>query len=115
MIILIPSGDQRAAILSPCSSNEIVVLEKYARITEGFVLCHAIDLKEPNHSVTLTLTRHTVKPLFVRVQKRVLVGLGNKAITGSGGRCGNDGSVDNWRAVVVGKYMVSSWSSRSMR
>ena len=58
-----------------------------------------------------TRPRHTDKPFFVRVQNNDLLGLAQRAMTGSGGRCGKYGTLHRRRAAAVGKYMPKVISS----
>lgn len=52
-----------------------------------------------------TLTRQIATPSRVNAQNKDLWGLGVILSTGSNGTLGNDGTVQNWRAMEVGKYM----------
>ena len=52
-----------------------------------------------------TLTRHTVMPFLVSVQKRDLRGLETRESTGSGGILGSGGTVQIRFADDVGKYI----------
>jgi hypothetical protein len=55
--------------------------------------------------VTHTLTRQIAIPSLVRVQNSDLWGLGVIPSTGSGEALGNEGTVQNWWATEVGKYI----------
>ena len=52
-----------------------------------------------------TLTRQIATPSRVSAQNKDLWGLGVILSTDSNGALGNDGTVQNWRAMEVGKYM----------
>jgi hypothetical protein len=52
-----------------------------------------------------TLTRQMATPSLASAQNNDLWGLGVILSTDSNGALGNDGTVQNWRAMEVGKYM----------
>jgi hypothetical protein len=65
-------------------------------------------VKFNREKVAHTLTRQIAIPPLVNVQNNDLWGLGVIPSTGSGAALGNEGTVQNWRATEVGKYMTTA-------
>ena len=104
MTIFLPCGDQLMDTFSPCSASEVDVRARWASTADGYVtvVTPGSDLVPGD---LLTLTRHADRPLLVKVQKRLLRGLGDRQMTGSL-VAGRAGTVDSCLAAELGKYMA---------
>lgn len=104
MTMFLPFGDQLIDTFSPCSANEVDVRARCASTAEGWLTAIIIGLSLVLRDL-LTLTRHADRPPLVRVQKRLLRGLGDRQMTDSLAT-GRAGAVDSCLAAELGKYMA---------
>jgi hypothetical protein len=114
MTILVPSGDQVTVEFSPCSSRDVGVRERYAKIADGYPLRSEVRWGISWQAMKRTRIRQTARPFLVTVQKRDLRGLGERHTTDSGGRLGKAGTVESCLAADVGKYMPMSKRLRAV-